>query len=70
MYVFFLVKRSQHLGPSDIYLDDLSSLNPEVAALYFPKRLEGSITNMHNILVINKLLIYLICFIFAFWHNN
>lgn len=31
------VKRSQHLGPSDIYLDDLSSLNPEVAALYFPK---------------------------------
>lgn len=54
MYVFFLVKRSQHLGPSDIYLDDLSSLNPEVAALYFPKRLEGSITNMHNIVVINK----------------
>ncbi|KAF4111808.1 hypothetical protein G5714_006603 [Onychostoma macrolepis] len=31
------VKRSHHLGPSDIYLDDLSSLNPEVAALYFPK---------------------------------
>ncbi|CAM4619869.1 unnamed protein product [Leuciscus chuanchicus] len=31
------VKRSQHLGPSDIYLDDLLSLNPEVAALYFPK---------------------------------
>ncbi|XP_035244679.1 phosphatidate phosphatase LPIN2-like isoform X2 [Anguilla anguilla] len=30
-------KRSQHLGPSDIYLDDLSNLNPEVAALYFPK---------------------------------
>lgn len=31
-------KRSQHLGPSDIYLDDLSHLDPEVAALYFPKR--------------------------------
>ncbi|XP_043098441.1 zgc:123305 [Puntigrus tetrazona] len=31
------VKRSHHLGPSDIYLDDLSSLDPEVAALYFPK---------------------------------
>ncbi|KAL2090591.1 hypothetical protein ACEWY4_012854 [Coilia grayii] len=30
-------KRSQHLGPSDIYLDDLTKLNPEVAALYFPK---------------------------------
>ncbi|XP_029103555.1 phosphatidate phosphatase LPIN3 isoform X2 [Scleropages formosus] len=30
-------KRSQHLGPADIYLDDLSRLDPEVAALYFPK---------------------------------
>ncbi|XP_041836441.1 zgc:123305 isoform X2 [Melanotaenia boesemani] len=30
-------KRSQHLGPSDIYLDDLTTLDPEVAALYFPK---------------------------------
>ncbi|KAG9353012.1 hypothetical protein JZ751_017588 [Albula glossodonta] len=30
-------KRSQHLGPADIYLDDLSNLDPEVAALYFPK---------------------------------
>uniref|UniRef100_A0A8C2F4R4 phosphatidate phosphatase n=1 Tax=Cyprinus carpio TaxID=7962 RepID=A0A8C2F4R4_CYPCA len=37
---FFLVKRSHHLGPSDIYLDDLSTLDPEAAALYFPKRLE------------------------------
>uniref|UniRef100_A0A9J7XMV0 phosphatidate phosphatase n=1 Tax=Cyprinus carpio carpio TaxID=630221 RepID=A0A9J7XMV0_CYPCA len=34
---FFLVKRNHHLGPSDIYLDDLSRLDPEVAALYFPK---------------------------------
>ncbi|XP_019611320.2 phosphatidate phosphatase LPIN2 isoform X1 [Rhinolophus sinicus] len=30
-------KRSQHLGPDDIYLDDLNALEPEVAALYFPK---------------------------------
>ncbi|MBN3282688.1 LPIN2 phosphatase, partial [Polyodon spathula] len=30
-------KQSQHLGPSDIYLDDLTNLDPKVAALYFPK---------------------------------
>ncbi|XP_017335393.1 zgc:123305 isoform X2 [Ictalurus punctatus] len=30
-------KRSQHLGPADIYLDDLSKLDPEVVARYFPK---------------------------------
>ncbi|KAF7246308.1 Phosphatidate phosphatase LPIN2, partial [Varanus komodoensis] len=30
-------KRSQHQGPDDIYLDDLNALEPEVAALYFPK---------------------------------
>ncbi|XP_071384978.1 phosphatidate phosphatase LPIN2 [Centroberyx affinis] len=30
-------KRSQDLGPPDIYLDDLTKLDPEVAALYFPK---------------------------------
>ncbi|CAG5983014.1 unnamed protein product [Menidia menidia] len=30
-------KRNQHLGPSDIYLDDLTKLDPEAAALYFPK---------------------------------
>ncbi|KAK3574854.1 hypothetical protein QTP86_018320 [Hemibagrus guttatus] len=30
-------KRSQHVGPADIYLDDLSKLDPEVVALYFPK---------------------------------
>uniref|UniRef100_A0A3P8UDK4 phosphatidate phosphatase n=1 Tax=Cynoglossus semilaevis TaxID=244447 RepID=A0A3P8UDK4_CYNSE len=29
--------RNQHLGPTDIYLDDLNSLDPDVAALYFPK---------------------------------
>uniref|UniRef100_A0A8C2ZYW9 phosphatidate phosphatase n=1 Tax=Cyclopterus lumpus TaxID=8103 RepID=A0A8C2ZYW9_CYCLU len=31
-------KRNHHLGPTDIYLDDLTTLEPEVAALYFPKR--------------------------------
>eukprot|EP00071_Canis_lupus_P031278 XP_022264835.1 phosphatidate phosphatase LPIN3 isoform X6 [Canis lupus familiaris] len=31
------MKRSQHLGPSDIYLDDLPSLDSENAALYFPR---------------------------------
>lgn len=36
------LKRSQHLGPSDIYLDDLSSLDSENAALYFPQRWLGS----------------------------
>uniref|UniRef100_A0ACB8FDC1 Nuclear elongation and deformation protein 1 n=1 Tax=Sphaerodactylus townsendi TaxID=933632 RepID=A0ACB8FDC1_9SAUR len=35
-------KRSQHQGPDDIYLDDLKALEPEVAALYFPKSLVGS----------------------------
>ncbi|XP_053552397.1 phosphatidate phosphatase LPIN2 [Bombina bombina] len=30
-------KRSQHQGPGDIYLDDLNVLEPEEAALYFPK---------------------------------
>ncbi|XP_066869537.1 phosphatidate phosphatase LPIN3 isoform X2 [Kogia breviceps] len=31
------LKRSQHLGPSEIYLDDLPSLDSENAALYFPQ---------------------------------
>ncbi|XP_057702325.1 phosphatidate phosphatase LPIN2-like isoform X1 [Corythoichthys intestinalis] len=30
-------KRNHHLGPTGIYLDDLTSLDPELAALYFPK---------------------------------
>ncbi|XP_029286817.1 LOW QUALITY PROTEIN: phosphatidate phosphatase LPIN2 [Cottoperca gobio] len=30
-------KRNHHLGPTDIYLDDLTKLDPDVAALYFPK---------------------------------
>ncbi|XP_061583774.1 phosphatidate phosphatase LPIN2-like isoform X2 [Cololabis saira] len=36
-------KRNHHLGPTDIYLDDLTTLDPEVAALYFPKsEVEGA----------------------------
>lgn len=31
-------KRSQHLGTDGVYLDDITELEPEVAALYFPKR--------------------------------
>uniref|UniRef100_A0A7N9AZW7 phosphatidate phosphatase n=1 Tax=Mastacembelus armatus TaxID=205130 RepID=A0A7N9AZW7_9TELE len=38
-------KRNHHLGPTDIYLDDLTTLDPEVAALYFPK---SEITNSHS----------------------
>uniref|UniRef100_A0A673BQ35 phosphatidate phosphatase n=1 Tax=Sphaeramia orbicularis TaxID=375764 RepID=A0A673BQ35_9TELE len=30
-------KRSQHLGSDGVYLDDITELEPEVAALYFPK---------------------------------
>ncbi|KFQ33545.1 PREDICTED: phosphatidate phosphatase LPIN2, partial [Merops nubicus] len=30
-------KRSHHQGPDGIYLEDLKALEPEVAALYFPK---------------------------------
>uniref|UniRef100_A0A674EKM4 phosphatidate phosphatase n=1 Tax=Salmo trutta TaxID=8032 RepID=A0A674EKM4_SALTR len=31
-------KRSHHLGSDGIYLDDITELEPDVAALYFPKR--------------------------------
>uniref|UniRef100_A0AAQ5Y6A8 phosphatidate phosphatase n=1 Tax=Amphiprion ocellaris TaxID=80972 RepID=A0AAQ5Y6A8_AMPOC len=36
-YQYVTGKRNHHLGPTDIYLDDLTTLDPEVAALYFPK---------------------------------
>uniref|UniRef100_A0A8C5DFA1 phosphatidate phosphatase n=1 Tax=Gouania willdenowi TaxID=441366 RepID=A0A8C5DFA1_GOUWI len=32
-------KRSRHLGSDGVYLDDITELEPEVAALYFPKSL-------------------------------
>ncbi|XP_049445690.1 phosphatidate phosphatase LPIN1-like isoform X2 [Epinephelus fuscoguttatus] len=35
-------KRSHHLGSDGIYLDDITELEPEVAALYFPKSDSGS----------------------------
>ncbi|KAM3625313.1 uncharacterized protein V6R79_009970 [Siganus canaliculatus] len=35
-------KRSQHLGADGVYLDDITELEPEVAALYFPKSDGGS----------------------------
>ncbi|KAF7662400.1 hypothetical protein LDENG_00236370 [Lucifuga dentata] len=35
-------KRSHHLGADGIYLDDITELEPEVAALYFPKSDGGS----------------------------
>lgn len=31
-------KRSRHLGADGVYLDDLPDMEPEVAALYFPKK--------------------------------
>uniref|UniRef100_A0A3B3CEM9 phosphatidate phosphatase n=1 Tax=Oryzias melastigma TaxID=30732 RepID=A0A3B3CEM9_ORYME len=34
-------KRSRHLGSDGIYLDDITELEPEVAALYFPKSDSG-----------------------------
>uniref|UniRef100_A0A3Q2XVT2 Lipin 1 n=2 Tax=Hippocampus comes TaxID=109280 RepID=A0A3Q2XVT2_HIPCM len=35
-------KRSRHLGADGVYLDDLTELEPEVAALYFPKSDSGA----------------------------
>ncbi|KAM6915280.1 phosphatidate phosphatase LPIN1-like [Xenentodon cancila] len=35
-------KRSRHLGSDGIYLDDITELEPEVVALYFPKSDSGS----------------------------
>ena len=31
-------KRSRHLGADGVYLDDLTDMDPEDAALYFPKK--------------------------------
>uniref|UniRef100_A0A8B9L6W8 phosphatidate phosphatase n=1 Tax=Astyanax mexicanus TaxID=7994 RepID=A0A8B9L6W8_ASTMX len=36
-------KRSRHLGSDGVYLDDLTELDPEVAALYFPKSGAGRV---------------------------
>ncbi|KAG7265889.1 hypothetical protein CRUP_009493, partial [Coryphaenoides rupestris] len=37
-------KRSRHLGSDGIYLDDITELEPEVVALYFPKSEGGATT--------------------------
>uniref|UniRef100_A0A8C9TLB1 phosphatidate phosphatase n=1 Tax=Scleropages formosus TaxID=113540 RepID=A0A8C9TLB1_SCLFO len=36
-FCFLLDKRSRHLGADGVYLDDITEMEPEVAALYFPK---------------------------------
>uniref|UniRef100_A0A8C9TYE7 phosphatidate phosphatase n=1 Tax=Scleropages formosus TaxID=113540 RepID=A0A8C9TYE7_SCLFO len=40
-------KRSHHQGPEDIYLDDLSVLEPDIAARYFPKRYPSCLSLQH-----------------------
>ncbi|XP_048387666.1 phosphatidate phosphatase LPIN1 isoform X3 [Stegostoma tigrinum] len=35
-------KRSRHLGTDGVYLDDITEMNPEIAALYFPKCENGT----------------------------
>ncbi|KAL6097691.1 lpin2 [Pungitius sinensis] len=39
-------KRSQHQGPEDIYLDDLTALDPDVVARYFPKSESDQVQEM------------------------
>uniref|UniRef100_A0A6I8PPL6 phosphatidate phosphatase n=1 Tax=Ornithorhynchus anatinus TaxID=9258 RepID=A0A6I8PPL6_ORNAN len=36
-------KRSRHLGADGVYLDDLTDMDPEVAALYFPKNGDNTV---------------------------
>ncbi|XP_038623628.1 phosphatidate phosphatase LPIN1 isoform X2 [Tachyglossus aculeatus] len=36
-------KRSRHLGADGVYLDDLTAMDPEVAALYFPKNGDNTV---------------------------
>ncbi|XP_035926807.1 phosphatidate phosphatase LPIN1 isoform X4 [Halichoerus grypus] len=40
-------KRSRHLGADGVYLDDLTDMDPEVAALYFPKNGDPSGLSKH-----------------------
>ncbi|XP_025209734.1 phosphatidate phosphatase LPIN1 isoform X4 [Theropithecus gelada] len=40
-------KRSRHLGADGVYLDDLTDMDPEVAALYFPKNGDPSGLTKH-----------------------
>ncbi|XP_042639604.1 phosphatidate phosphatase LPIN1 [Orycteropus afer afer] len=41
-------KRSRHLGADGVYLDDLTDMDPEVAALYFPKNGDPSGVAKHT----------------------
>ncbi|XP_073905294.1 phosphatidate phosphatase LPIN1 isoform X3 [Castor canadensis] len=41
-------KRSRHLGADGVYLDDLTDMDPEVAALYFPKNGDPSGLTKHT----------------------
>uniref|UniRef100_A0A803TGH2 phosphatidate phosphatase n=1 Tax=Anolis carolinensis TaxID=28377 RepID=A0A803TGH2_ANOCA len=43
-------KRNRHLGADGVYLDDLTDMEPEVAALYFPKNGDNiaHLKNMHD----------------------
>ncbi|XP_054557344.1 phosphatidate phosphatase LPIN1 isoform X2 [Talpa occidentalis] len=41
-------KRSRHLGADGVYLDDLTDMDPEVAALYFPKNGDPSGAAKHT----------------------
>uniref|UniRef100_A0A8C9YHC9 phosphatidate phosphatase n=1 Tax=Sander lucioperca TaxID=283035 RepID=A0A8C9YHC9_SANLU len=47
-------KRSQHLGADGIYLDDITELEPEVAALYFPKRGDSEMLMMMGVRSANQ----------------
>lgn len=58
LFVCFSDKRSRHLGSDGIYLDDITELEPEVAALYFPKRcvnkhMEGGVVPLGNFFLSN-----------------
>uniref|UniRef100_A0A7M4FUK8 phosphatidate phosphatase n=1 Tax=Crocodylus porosus TaxID=8502 RepID=A0A7M4FUK8_CROPO len=41
-------KRSRHLGADGVYLDDLTDMDPEVAALYFPKNGDNTLHNKNG----------------------
>lgn len=47
-------KRSRHLGADGIYLDDITELEPEVAALYFPKRYVDAHMHRESSLLCNE----------------
>ncbi|KAL2098573.1 hypothetical protein ACEWY4_005053 [Coilia grayii] len=48
-------KRSHHLGSDGVYLDDITELEPEVAALYFPKSEgAGSVRLAHDVRSANQ----------------